>query len=750
LRTAARRTAKWLAANEPVLVLGLMPWLLAPDFSEPISALALLLLPVLWLIRVLAERPIMVRSPLNWPLLLLLASVIPAVYFAPQPAAAADHAAALVGGFATFAAILNGDSRWRRPVTGAAFLTVVGATLCLAQVLRDRWIAERWSWLTGARTGLQTTSQAGVGIPPWLLAGLLAVLLPAVVGYALACHRRTSQPLMGRWQGLLVISILAAGLMAVTLVLCGSRMAVLVILLLAMALIGVRSRLAGVIGSAVALTTGLLLLIGLLTGHLVSWVTLLDDASWIGADPSPWLRRLELWRNAVLVLRDYPLSGVGIGFFRPVAWQNYPFYRVSPLSFASDPRNMMLHAGVDLGAGGLAAFSLLAVVLVLVGWTARNRQTDEDRILVSGFWFGILAWLGYGTVASIPLWSASGWLVWVLMGLTVGSWQETHVDSAPMDRRRLVLSDLAGLGLLVMLVVAAANSSWWAHNRAANLLDRALLTGDRQALNASLAMLEEVSDQPGALRRRASALYEMGHREQSVRLFQSDEQAAAFLFSLGRLRLAQGDLDQAEAVVDLGLAVEPRSGRLACLAGDVQQALGNLSGALRFYRLVPSQPSDLDGDRTLLARCYHQLGMVQKELNWWGEAAASFEVAATLDDGEVSYWTEQGQAVYRATGDLSRAVYVFESALAANPNSNQVMLTLAELYLYAGRGQKALEWSDRMVEENPNDPAGWLLLAQAYRMLDRGNEAARALDQALRLDRVNPVALGLQEAWGNP
>ena len=47
--------ARWLAGSEPLVLLFLSPWLLWPHLAPRVTALALLVLPLLWMFCVLLQ-----------------------------------------------------------------------------------------------------------------------------------------------------------------------------------------------------------------------------------------------------------------------------------------------------------------------------------------------------------------------------------------------------------------------------------------------------------------------------------------------------------------------------------------------------------------------------------------------------------------------------------------------------------------------------------------------------------------------
>ncbi len=84
------------------------------------------------------------------------------------------------------------------------------------------------------------------------------------------------------------------------------------------------------------------------------------------------------------------------------------------------------------------------------------------------------------------------------------------------------------------------------------------------------------------------------------------------------------------------------------------------------------------------------------------------------------------------------AVVEFEKALALEPNSREIRLSLAECYHSLGEDEKAVA---ALTPIEPKDAAVWQRLAQHYRGQGRGEEAWQAYQQVLTLEPDNVDAL---------
>lgn len=101
--------------------------------------------------------------------------------------------------------------------------------------------------------------------------------------------------------------------------------------------------------------------------------------------------RLHLWRNTLVMVREHPLRGVGLGMFRFA----YPEYAhramtdslVTVQQWCMHPHNELLHQLAEVGVPGAIVFVLLWIGLLVLVWRASKRTSDED--LRCALWIGV-------------------------------------------------------------------------------------------------------------------------------------------------------------------------------------------------------------------------------------------------------------------------------------------------------------------------------------------------------------------------
>lgn len=735
-----------IAGSEPLIFLFLTPWLIFPNLSRTLTIISLAAIPILWLIRPLAGRPISVRTPLNWPLLLMLGGLIPAICFSTQSAESISQATSFLCGLGVYFAIVNCDSRWRKPELVGFFIILSGAITSLIALLGTDWCPDKIPFLGRIARSVPHIFGESHGFQPNLVAGTMVLLLPVTITVVVTSGRMGRRPLMGKMRIRAWIGSGGIILMFFILLLTQSRIGIAVALLIVGILAAVRWRVINLFFVALALTMVILLAIGLVSNHLTIWMMDLDRLGWLGKGmANSWLQRQELWSNALKTIRDYPLTGAGLGAYDAIAWLNYPFFTVTVPGCIGNANNIWLQAGVDFGIFGYIAFAWLTGIVLLIGWVVRRRQRNEDRVLLTGVWLGLLGWFAFGFFNAVSLSTEPAFFVWLLMGVIVGNWRRDDINLLAADSRRVWGTDAIGVFLVLLLIVIMHQSPIWALNQGANLLDGAMIN-NQQVPSSALDKLDKAKDLPGALRRRALAQYVNGNEEQAEVLFHQDERSKDFLISLSKGYLAS-DLDKAEEIAQFGFRIFPDSGRLACLLGETYSLMGESMSAFTYYQMVPLLSLDFEGMEGRQAECYYRLGEIQGELGWWSDAVQSLNAAAVLDPDTLDYQIQQGWATYQATGELSQAVAIEEAALEKHPDDLAVVEMITELYYVSGRYQKGAEWAEKVVELDPKNPAAWLRLAKLQFALEELDIAKRSIAESLRLDPTNQEALALQAEW---
>ncbi len=407
-----------IARSQLWILLLLAPLLL---FPSPTRSVAMIGVPLLWACRwVTCGHPVE-RTPLDWPILLLLVQVLVSLYATADVAFSLPKIAGMVLGVAVYYAMVahvTSDRRLRWAV--GLFVVGGGAWLAAFGLLSTQWLYKfpglaaltsrlpvLVKGLPGAERGISANQLAGTLL--WLLFPIAtlaawswlasesgeralprqrAALTSAsiVVGGVLLLTQSRSA-LIGLAIGAAVVAWLVAGryrpLLAALIVVC----------VLAVAVVGPRQladRFFG--GQALAQATSLATLEG----------------------------RVEVWSRAIYGIQDFPFTGMGMNMFRRVVHILYPLFLSSPDFDISHAHNEFLQAALDLGIPGLVAFIALHLLAFWMLFQVQRRAVDPfHRALAVGLAGGLLAHVVYGMTDAVALGAKPGFVWWGVLALGV-------------------------------------------------------------------------------------------------------------------------------------------------------------------------------------------------------------------------------------------------------------------------------------------------------------------------------------------
>jgi hypothetical protein len=234
-----------------------------------------------------------------------------------------------------------------------------------------------------------------------------------------------------------------------------------------------------------------------------------------------WAGRAEIWRRAVRVIRDHPLTGIGFDTLFPVIHARYPTFLIRPGHDGTHAHNFFLQVALDLGLPGLVAFLwLLGAFGWMVGRVYREVEGPAHRpayqALALGLLGGVAAQLVYGLADAIALGQKPGVFLWAFLGVGAALWRTALDESrvgerapVPLARRlrRIVGRVLTDgyrpvlVGMVVLLVVGGGF--------------RTVSRGWRWAslLRADLESLEALASGPSASGPRAGEVVAQTHAD---------------------------------------------------------------------------------------------------------------------------------------------------------------------------------------------------------------------------------------------
>ena len=421
----------WVSSRELWFLLVALPPLWLPGAVPALVPLSFALLTTLVLCRWITKRRPVPRTPMDWPILVILLMLPVGLWASPLPGTSWVVFCRILLGIALFYGLVGNVRTERQIALVMAVLVLGGVGIALLGLFASDWHTNKLPFLAPVYSYLPRISlptflaasadpQAGL-FHPNMIGGALAILIPfdiALLGWYNAASvksgREPSKQSPWLRRVILVALWLALVLMGSTLLLSQSRM--------------------GLVAVAVALFVWAAL------SHRWLWlavpvgaVGLLPAARLLGAS-SPgevllripaagtWYARPKLWRAALDAIRDYPFTGVGLGCFEPVVRYFYVIFIPAGWQFGHC-HNLLLQAGVDLGIAGLLSFAALMGIGLHCGWKAWKWWPGGARWLAVGVVASLLVYVLFGTVDCLSLGSKPGFVFWIVLALLISLWQ---------------------------------------------------------------------------------------------------------------------------------------------------------------------------------------------------------------------------------------------------------------------------------------------------------------------------------------
>ena len=411
---ASPRVARILVILEGIALLVAAPALWFPE-RMPLAAAALMIaLAAIWLIALLYTP--FPATPFNLALLLWCLALIAGITVTADPAETLPKALGLVLGLAIWRYLVIAIAARRHVflAVGVWILMGLGFTLIGLFGLREMPKIPALAALNPVQAVTLPGLEA-IAVHPNQLAGLICLILPLLVSLTASPPARLATPLRRAGLGLLT------ALVTVILVFTQSRggwiaaAMGLFILLVIWAIVQPPSPSRRVMRLAAATVTvaGLLALLGVGPELRDLWLHPPEETA-LGTLSTLNYRR-ELWPWAMTAIGDFPLTGVGLGAFRHVAFRLYPL----PLLAGQDighAHNIFLQTALDTGLPGLVAYGALLLLAAAAGWRVARRDV-VFRPVALGLLAGLAALHVFGLADALALGSKPGLLFWFALGL---------------------------------------------------------------------------------------------------------------------------------------------------------------------------------------------------------------------------------------------------------------------------------------------------------------------------------------------
>lgn len=135
--------------------------------------------------------------------------------------------------------------------------------------------------------------------------------------------------------------------------------------------------------------------------------------------------RMEIWSRGLAMVRDFPLTGTGMGTFPDMAEILYPFE-----SFADwrvpHVHNLILQVAIDVGIPGLVAWLAILLNIIWISWRLFRKGMRENHRWLAGFGGALLCsqviLLVHGIVDDVTWGVRPEPILWGVWGLAVSAY----------------------------------------------------------------------------------------------------------------------------------------------------------------------------------------------------------------------------------------------------------------------------------------------------------------------------------------
>ncbi len=454
------RFAGYTVDNEWLVVALVAPVLLFPLRLPILTAASLILLAGLWLLRLLLRGQAWPVTPFNVALLPLLFMVGVGSLLSVAPQWTIPKVTGIILGLAVFRAVSFASQKRENLARATSAYILITTGFMVLGLMGTRWghrkvvVLRQITEQIIPHLSLSTPELPTGHINPNQLATIPLFTFPLLLSLLLTRSYPMPSPFSRRRPALTTALLILAIVNALVLIVSQSRSAwfgaiLATLFILLHRIVSGRRRRGQII--AVWLLWFVFVVAGiLLLEHLRSPVGKLLASN--GKAGIPLAGRREVWRHALWILQDFPLTGIGLGAFRVVAPALYPFIFFTPRQLLPDAHHILLQVGMDTGIVGLVSYLALLIIALFV---ASRATRSEDR-LINALAVGIIATLlgihAYGMFNAIALGAKPGVLLWFLLALA--GQLETPVSRLPNVAKENKIEPKRGMVWGVSIVVS--------------------------------------------------------------------------------------------------------------------------------------------------------------------------------------------------------------------------------------------------------------------------------------------------------
>ncbi|MCL5950785.1 MAG: O-antigen ligase family protein [Chloroflexi bacterium] len=436
----ARRLAQWTARSEiPVLALFYLYFLI----SDRVPVYGWALIGVVWAARAWTAGALTRWTRLDIPIAIMVLWMPASLWASTDWGASLPKIYGVILSVLFFYSVVNHVSSRRDLAWASAWLVVASIAIALAGLVGTDWAQGHIISLGSVYDHLPRIIQ---GLPRSIaggfdrngVGGTLTLTVPLLASFAFTRSSLIAEvhPGFAKRQGWLVAFALALSL--VTLVLTQSRGAWLGTAIGLTALAVERERRLPWLVIAGAVCIGGVALLGFWPA-VAGLILKLDAANGTIAS------RLEVWGRGVMMVQDFPFTGIGIGTYNEMAHALYPFFLAAPNEVVAHAHNTILQVAVDAGLPVLVAYiALLTGFAIAIVRGYRMTSDPARRALLMGLGAGMLAHQVFGLTDAFMLGTKPGVLLWVFFALAIAILEHMNSETQPASAETTGIAGTVG------------------------------------------------------------------------------------------------------------------------------------------------------------------------------------------------------------------------------------------------------------------------------------------------------------------
>ena len=419
-------------------------------FISPNQSWALLIIPLLWIISLLAGKKPISPTPFNLLFLIIVIQVLISLYATYDIAISLQKITGVVWGIAVFFALFRMNNSKKGILWSLIVFFVGGFGIATLGFLGIEWPSNKiilfnnfysqFPSLTNLLPGIQE------GFHPNEVGGALTWIIPfwIVILMWLIIRLDKLRRYISTWILLVIFTLtgLLVALSSVVLIFSQSRSAyigmALGILLIPLFLLRKKLKIAYI----VLLLSGLgIILYFVLSGQMMVYLNQLFPDSGTASmafSMNTLSGRIEIWSRAIYAIQDFAFTGMGMNTFRSIVNVLYPLQTISadiPIKDIGHAHNLFLQVALDLGIPGLIAFIGMYITSfwMIFKSSSRLRRWTKNKpinhrsitmefylIVLVGLAGGQIAHLGYSMTDAIAFGAKPGIIFWVMQSIICG------------------------------------------------------------------------------------------------------------------------------------------------------------------------------------------------------------------------------------------------------------------------------------------------------------------------------------------